>query len=807
MLKSYFKLAWRNLVKHKTDSTINIVGLCIAFTCTLLLFLSVYFEFSFDHFHKNAKNIYHLFFTINQPKEVKISTAMPVPLTPALKQSYPQIKYAARYINSSCVVRYGDKKITTDLKLTDPDFFKMFTFPFTQGEPGSALNNLNDVVLREDVAKAIFGNTDPMGNTVEIQLDGGEWKPFKVSGVAANYPENSSITYNIIMRFENQDEYQQNITRWDNWNHDVYVQLQNGTNPLELQKGTAPLISKSFTEDIDDLKRDGALPFKDGSYIQLHFQPLLDIHSDTKIQAEGSSVGKGYLYLLLTIGSLILIVACINFINLGIGRSFTRTHEIGLRKTLGAQKHQLISQFWSEAFLICLFALLISYCLSYWLLPMYKQLFGMSIQKDILLSPFTLLSIAGIFLLITVLAGGYPAWFMSRFNIINILKGKISLKRSQMLRNSLIVVQFSIAILLMICTIVAWQQINYLRTKPLGYNKNQVISIPIEGELNPISALEVMRAKLAAYPSVESVSGIYNNLGRGLDGSSRHSAIGFDYKNKGVNTVWMGVSYDFTKTLDLKMVNGRDFSRDFPSDSNAVVINETMAEQLGEKNPIGALLQIRDNQSPKQVIGVVKDFNYESLHGTIEPLTLVLEARFPPNYILVKVKPDDLPNSMQFLKDTWKQVASGQDFKGSFLDENIDRQYRKEEKLGQIFVDGAIVAIILSCMGLLAMVILIIAQRFKEIGIRKVLGASVYNIVTIVSKDFILLILIAFVIATPFAWFFMNKWLDDFAYRIHIQFWVFAVTAIGAILIAFVTISLQSLKAAFMNPVKTLRTE
>jgi ABC-type antimicrobial peptide transport system permease subunit len=806
MLKSYFKLAWRNLLKHKTDSTINIIGLCIAFTCALLLFLSVYFEFSFDHFQKNAKNIYHLYFIINQPKQVETNSSMPVPLTPALKQSYPQIKYAARYINSNCVIRYGDKKITTGLKLTDPDFFKMFSFPFTQGDPGSVLNNLNDIVLSEDIAKAIFGNVNPIGNTVEIQLDG-DWKPFKVSGIAANYPENSSITYNIVMRFENQSDYKQNVTSWDSWNHDVYVQLQNGAKPLELQKSTASLISKSFAKDIEDLKRDGALPFKDGSYIQLHFQPLLDIHTDTKIQAEGSVIGKGYLYLLLTIGVLILVIACINFINLGIGRSFTRTHEIGLRKTLGAQKHQLIGQFWSEAFLVCLFALLMSSCLTYWLLPMYKQLFGMNIQRDVLLSPFTWLSVAGIFFVITVLAGGYPAWFMSRFNIINILKGKVSIKRSQMLRNSLIVVQFSIAILLMICTIVAWQQINYLRTKPLGYNKNQIISIPIEEGLDPVSVLETMKAKLAAYPSVESISGIYNNLGRGLDGTSRRSAIGFDYKNKGVNTDWMGISYDFTKTLDLKIVAGRDFSRDFPSDSNAVVINEAMAEQLGEKNPVGALLQIRDDQPPKQVIGVIKNFNYMSLHGKIEPLTLALEARFPPHYILVKVKPNDLPGSMELVKSIWRQVAPGQDFKGSFLDENIDRQYRKEEKLGKIFVDGAIVAIILSCMGLLAMVILIIAQRIKEIGIRKVLGASAYNIVTIVSKDFILLIFVAFVIASPFAWFFMNRWLEDFAYRINIQFWVFGVTAICALLIAFVTICLQGLKAAFMNPVKTLRAE
>jgi ABC-type antimicrobial peptide transport system permease subunit len=341
----------------------------------------------------------------------------------------------------------------------------------------------------------------------------------------------------------------------------------------------------------------------------------------------------------------------------------------------------------------------------------------------------------------------------------------------------------------------------------LGYNRSQVISVPIEGDQDPNTVLERLREKLNGYPNIQSVSGIYNNLGRGLDGSSRNSSIGFDYKNKNMRTAWMGVSYDFAKTLDLKLVAGRDFSRTFPTDSNAVVINEAMAKQLGEKEIIGLQLPIHDSASYMTVIGVVKDFNYESLHKEIKPISFTIERPFGVHYALVKVVPANLPASMSLIKDVWKKILPNSEFKGSFLDENIDRQYKKEEKLGQIFISGAIIAIVLSCMGLLAMVLLIVTQRVKEIGIRKVLGASIPNIVVLISKDFMWLVIIAFAIAAPLGWWSMQKWLEHFAYRIDIQWWVFVLAAVLAFAIAFITISLQAVRAALSNPVKNLRTE
>jgi putative ABC transport system permease protein len=511
--------------------------------------------------------------------------------------------------------------------------------------------------------------------------------------------------------------------------------------------------------------------------------------------------------LLLGIGVLILLIASINFINLSIGRSFTRSHEIGLRKTLGALKSHVVLQLWVEALLLCFIALAMSAVLTYVLLPHYTQLFQMSVAREILYSPSVWIFVLIGFLLISIIAGGYPAWMVARVNIISIFRGKFSIKTSSGIRNGLIVVQFAIAVLLMICTFVTWQQVNYLRSRPIGFNRNQVISVPIEGKENPNIVLERLRQKLSSSPQVVSVSGIYNNLGRGLDGSTRSSVVSFDYKNRNLRSKWLGVSYDFIKTLDLELVEGRDFSRQFPTDSTAMVINESMAKLIGEKNVIGVQLPVHDSATPMTVIGVVKDFNYESLHNKIGPVSFVIEEPFGVHYALIKVAPANLPQSMDLIAGVWKEILPNAEFKGSFVDENIERQYRREAKMGQIFISGAIIAIVLSCMGLLAMVILIVTQRVKEIGIRKVLGASVSNIVMLISKDFLWLVIIAFVIAAPFAWWGMQKWLDNFAYRISIEWWVFAIVAVLAVMIAFLTISIQAVKAAMANPVDNLRTE
>jgi putative ABC transport system permease protein len=806
MLKNYFKIAFRNLLKHRTDSSINIVGLCVAFTSALLLLLSVSYEFSYDKFHANAKNIYHLYFQTQRLKEVELNNSMPAPLMPALKASYPDIKYAVRDAGGGATIRYKDKKIQQGLTFTDPDFFSMFSFPIIKGNAVAPLHSLTDVVLRKAVAKAVFGNEEPVGKIIEMQMEN-TWKPFTVSAVADDFPDNSSIFYDVVIRFENLSFYQQVTAEWGARFHDVFIQLNNNVTQKNFEAKLSSFINHYLSEDVNRLKRDGVHPAKDGSLIKLALQPLLDIHTNTEIQSNGAdSINKSYLYLLAAIGFLILAIACINFINLSIGKSFTRSKEIGLRKTMGALQNQVAFQFWAEALLVCFIAFIISCMLTYFLLPQYKLLFAMHVQRTILQSPTVWFSIIIGFLFITLIAGGYPAWMMARFNVVEVLKGKMSVSRSNKLRNSLITFQFIITVLLISCTIISWQQIHYLRTKPLGYNTSQVISVPVTGDINATQALQLMRNKLSSSPLIESISGIYDNLGTGSDGSSRTSVMTFDYKNREIKSNWIGVSYDFVKTLDLKMADGRDFSTAFATDSSAVLVNEEMANEIGEKNLVGIKLPV-DSAKPLTVIGILKNFNYKSLRQKIDPLTLVIDKNFSINYILVKVKPDNLQASMMLVKSAWKSVSPSADFKGSFLDENVNRQYKREEKLMQIFTTGAVIAIVLSCMGLLAMVILIISQRTKEIGIRKVLGASISTIVMLVAKDFLVLVLIATIIASPIAWYAMNKWLQSFAYRISIGWYIFLAAGLLAVLIALITVSFQAIKAAIANPVKSLRTE
>ncbi|NTS41322.1 ABC transporter permease [Flavisolibacter sp. BT320] len=806
MFRNYLKIAWRNLGKHKGDTAINLVGLCVAFTCALLIFLSVFFEFSYDNFHQHKDRIYHVYTTVAGHDGISQVTSAPIPMGPTLKETYPEVEYATRYVSRTGNVRYMDKQLSLNLRTTDPDFFRMFTFPFAKGSAQTALNDLSDLVLTEKSAASLFGDEDPMGKTVQMKI-GEEWQPFTVKGIVKDIPEASSINFDIVCRFEVNENYNADKNNWDNWNHSLYVQLKKNADPAVLEQKSPAFYNQYLANSIEGNKRDGIKPLPGGAYLQLGLLPLRDLHTESNMLVEGDSISKCYLQLLLVIGSLILLIACINFINLTIGRSFTRSHEIGLRKTLGALRWQVVSQLWVEALMICFFALLVSSALTYLLLPHYKLLFRLNIQQDLLLSPSVWIGVLVGFLLITLIAGGYPAWLIARVNVISILKGKFSVARSQGIRNTLIVVQFSIAVLLMICTFVTWQQIDYLRSKPLGYNRAQVISVPIESEEDPNLVLERLRGKLNGHSMVQSVSGIYNNLGRGMDGSTRTSNVSFEYKNRGIRTGWVGVSYDFTKTLDLQLVAGRDFSRQLATDSNAIVVNESMAKLLQEKNVVGLQLPVHDSANLMTIIGVVKDFNYESLHKKIAPLCFVIERPFGVHYALVKVAPSNLPASMGMVKNTWKEILPNSEFKGSFLDENIDRQYRREEKMGQIFIAGAIIAILLSCMGLLAMVILIITQKVKEIGIRKVLGASVSSIVMLVSKQFILLICIALLLASPLAWWGMNKWLENFAYRIDIAWWVFAAAAVVAILIAIITVSLQALRAAMANPVKSLRSE
>ncbi|WP_173003081.1 ABC transporter permease [Chitinophaga sp. SYP-B3965] len=806
MIRNYLKIAFRNLVKHKTNTIINLLGLTVAFTICLLLVISVYYEFSYNKYHVNGKDIYRPYFSQQTPEGKQLQPTMPEPMLKALKDQYSAVKYGSRYKRMGCELEYNGKHYMKQITYVDADFFRMFTFPLIKGNAVNALESQNSIVLNEEVATAMFGEEDPIGKQVRMQA-GGEWKVFMVSGVGEKIPENSSFGYQAAIRFENDDNYPNVMNEWESTNHDLFIQLAPGTDPRKFEAGLQAFINKQYESNINDLKRDGARPTATGQYLELLMQPFLKMHTDTSMRGVGTVISRTYLNMLLAVACFVMLIACFNFINLSVGRSFTRSREVGLRKTLGAMPRQVAIQFWGEAALICLLSLAISVPLFYFLLPHYRELFGSSVTTHILFQPSTIACIFGCFLLITIIAGGYPAWIMTRMDAVKILKGKLRLKTSGSLRNGLIISQFAIAILLISCTLVTWKQLNYLRNQPLGYNSSQIVSIPVGTEVDGRDALQLLRQKLTQEPAVLGVTGLSTNLGVGLDGGSYSWGTGFDYKERAVNMAWMNVGYDFVKTMDLKLISGRDFSPAFSTDSNSIVINEQMARQLGEKDPIGVKLVHDTALAPMTVIGVVKDFNFQSLHTKVEPLGLVMYKPMPVNVLLVKVSPQKLPVIMDKLKAVWKEISPRTDFKGSFLDENINRQYDREERFTRIFVYAAIVAIVLSCLGLFALAILAIMQRTKEIGIRKALGASAGNIVQLITRDFVKLIFIAMVIATPTAYYFMNKWLEGFAFSIEIKWWWLLSAGLLALAVALCTIGYQSLKAALTNPVKSLKSE
>ncbi|UFH54209.1 ABC transporter permease [Spirosoma sp. KNUC1025] len=805
MFRNYLKVAFRTLWKNRTHTLINIVGLSVAFGTCVLLFLTATFELSYDKFHTDADRIFRLYFlSSNRDGTPDKGSTMPYPILPVLKAEFPEIEGVTRWFNRSASIRRNEQTFNKNVRMVNPDFLSMFTFPMLKGNPQTAMNSLSDIVISETMAKDIFGKEDPVGKPLQLRMND-SWQTFNVTGVVSNEPKNSSFEYDAFIRSENAGDYAENKGRWDHGNHDVYIKLKAGTDPQTLQRRTQAVMDKYFAKDIKDRQEQGYPKNELGFQRSLMLQPLLNVHFDTET-TQGLGISKTYVFTLLLVGFFILAIACINFINLTIAQSLSRAREVGVRKSLGAQRGQLFGQIWGETVLLCLVAMVLGLGMAYGSLPTFNRLFQSHLAITDFLQPTVLLITAFGFLLITLIAGGYPSWFVTRFNAVEVLKGKVKVSRPGLLRNSLIVTQFTIACLLIVCTLIVRQQISYLQQRPMGLDKEQVVSIPIGDELNGKDALKTMRDRLANQPNIVAVSGSGVNIGAGLDGSSSRMMYGFAYGKRDVTCDWLRIDTDYLKTMGIKLLQGRDFSPAFRTDSStSVLITQSMAKALGEANPVGKF--IKPDARQFQIVGVVADFNLYSLHQEIKPITLQMQNNSPIQYILVRVDPHNLTAAMETIKTTWKSIAPKQEFIGSFLDENTERWYKREQRLANIFSSAAGIAIVLSCMGLFAIALLSIQQRTKEIGVRKVLGASVTSIVGLLSKDFLKLVLAAIIIASPIAWYAMDKWLADFAYKIDIEWWVFAVAGVLAIGIALLTVSFQSVKAALMNPVKSLKTE
>jgi len=811
MFKNYIKIAWRNIKKHKVHTAINLLGLAVAFGCSVFLFLTARYEFSYDNFHKESDRIfkvYNYYSDFGNAEGAKRTANMSLPVAPTLKAEVAGVDKATRVIDGESGVAYNNKEFGLYTKYVDNDFFSIFSFPVVSGTEKDPLASTGNVVLTEHAANVLMGKENVAGKIIKVKT-GGQWRDLMVSAVVKNFPDNSSLKFDVLVRPELNPDYITDKDKWNVQNHDVYVKLKQGITKADVEKSIKTVVKKYRAADLEEMKQHGIKPDANGDLYSLKLLPLSQIHFDTEV-GTGDIMAKSYLYTLMLVGFFILLIAVFNFINLNIAQSLTRIKEVGVRKCIGAGRKQIFLQVWGESFSICLAAVVIGLTALTILIKPFNQLLQQRISVHYLYQPLSILYILLLVFIVSLFAGGYPAAMVSKLNTVSILKGKISVKRPGFFRNLLIVVQFAMACLLMACGLIVYRQFNFMRTQPLGYSKETVISVPLAHPEKGKSVIETLRARFASQPAVISVSGSDINFGLGKDGSSSTSAIGFDLNGKLVRTNLLTVDYDFIKTMGIRLKEGRDFNRTFGSDPmRNVIVNQSMVERLGIKNPVGFSYLTDSTQPRSTIIGVVPDFHLYSLRKKTEPLSIYLANNNEDfiNYALIKVNTNNPKQVMDFIKKEYKSIEPNADFQGSFLDENVDRWYNKEKRFAKVLGIATAIAIVLSCLGVFAMTALLTGQRIKEIGVRKVLGASVPNITVLLSKEFLLLVITGIIIAAPTGWWLMDKWIQNFPYRIDMEWWVFVASSLTALFVAVITVSVHIVKAATANPVKSLRTE
>jgi putative ABC transport system permease protein len=809
MFKNYFKIAFRSLWKNKGYSTLNILGLAVGLATCLVIILYVVDELSYDRFYKNASNIYRINSDIKfggaNLHFVQTSDMM----GQLLKKDYPQVQEYARLYNNSGdkLIKKGNEFID-ELRVAhvDSTFFRVFDLPVIEGDARTALDEPNTVVITESVAKKYFNDLHVIGKTLE-EKDGQSTKPYKITAVIKDIPRNSHMNVQFFFSMKNVNYQWGQLT---SHNFNTYVVLRNGTDYKAFQKNFTAYIDKYVLPEARAFMNIKSMDEfrKAGNYLEYNLIPLRKIHLYSDYSFEMTPPGNiQYVYIFGAVALFILLIACINFINLSTARSANRAKEVGIRKTLGTERRTLITQFLVESTLTVVISLLIAIGITWLMLPFFNNVAGKSIQINEMLDPNIFAVIVLLPFVVGLLAGSYPAAFLSKFNPITVLKGNSNTKyKKSTLRNVLVVFQFTTSIILIIGTIIVYKQLNYIQTKKLGFNKDQVLVINGTGSLgNNAKAfkediLAMSGVKSGTLSSFLPVSSSSRN-----DNTYSKDAV-MDSKN-GIDMQTWTVDYDYIKTMGMEIIKGRNFSKEF-ADSNATIINETTAKFLGYDDPIGEKIYYANNNGSKtslDIIGVVKNFHFESLRQNVGPMCMRLGT--DRGLASFKIDAAKSKNLIAQIESKWKSMAAGLPFTYRFLEDSFNEMYRNEQRISKLAISFAILAIFIACLGLFGLATYMAEQRTKEIGIRKVLGASVGNVVNMLSKDFIILVVIASLIAFPVAWWAMHNWLQDFAYRINIGWWVFIAAGAIAFLIAFITVSSQAIKAALANPVKSLRTE
>lgn len=801
MFANYLKIAFRNIFRQKGYSLINIVGLALGMACSIFLLLWVHNEQSFDDFHKNADNIYRVEQDQPSPQGYFHVNVTPYPAGPEIKANIPEIKNMSRLFRpGSMLVKFGEKAFyENSVMAVDPSFLQMFTFPLISGNSETALSEPFSIIFSETMAKKYFGNENPLGKTITIN----NRFSFAVSGVMEDTPQNSSIRPEMLIPFSCLKELVNIYEKWGNNYLLTWVELnnENQINTVN-QKITDMVIERSIANAPANITPEDIKAFRETQAPKFKLMALSDINLNGYFGYGQTNVKSQTIKIFLILALFILLIAAINYMNLATARATSRAKEVGLRKTVGAERIHIVSQFLGESILLALISFVFSFIIVIILLPLFNNLTEKQFTINLLFNAEFFIVLVFIAIFVGILAGSYPALFMSSFSPIKVLKGTInSGVKSNLFRKTLVVFQFCLSVILLIGTIVAYQQLEFLRSKQVGYEKEHLIYIPLRGETG--KSYSALKEELLMTPNVVNVSGIDQEPSQ--IGSNSGSAK-WDGKDPNTSPLisMARIDFDFVKTMKIEMLEGRSFSNLISTDSTkGFLVNEEVLKVMGIKSGVGKHFDFQGVDG--FIVGVMKNFHFQSAQFNIEPLALFYSKI--PRFAVIRLQGGNIPAAIENVKSVWQKVVYGYPFEYRFIEDDFAEMYKSDEQMGEVFKYGAIFAIIIASLGLFGFASFMAAKRTKEIGIRKTLGASISNIVFLLSKEFIKWVLIANVIAWPIAYILLNYWLNDYAYRISIAWWVFLIATILTILIAIITVSYQSIKAAIANPVNSLKYE
>ena len=798
MFRSYLKVFFRNIQRYKIYSFINVTGLAIGMACCILIVVYIINELSYDRYHEKTNQIYRVGVYMDLGGRSLRAAISNHPVGHFLRREYPEVLDAVRfrrYLYRTLVEYEEARFFEENIFFADDSVFNVFSFPMVKGDPKSALVNPFSIVVTEDMAKKYFGEKDPVGKV--IRLD--NHSDFTVTGVMKNIPRNSHFTFDMLCSFEtfyvnNQGQREKWLGDLDNY---TYLLLRDNFDPRQLEQKFPAIVDKHLGPILKAL----------GGEFEFFLQPLTSIHLYSNLEGEISGNSDiAYVYIFAAIAGFILLIACINFMNLSTARSANRAKEVGMRKVLGAHKKKLIIQFLGESLFYSFISLIIAFVFVELALPLFQSLSGRELSSNYAQLPWLILGFIGLTFFVGLSAGSYPALILSSFKPANILKGSLRTGAADSrFRSVLVVVQFSISIVLIVGTVVIFSQINYMKNRRLGFDKEHIVILPIlDGSIR--RSIDTIKEELKRQAGISIVSVSSHVPSHG----TRHQAFlpeGYTLDQSQMMGA-VSIDHDYIPTMGIDIIAGRNFSPEFSTDSGrSILINEAAVRKFGWDDPLGkTIVELTGNGIKKTVIGVVRDFHMVSLRNVIEPLYIENDSnRF--GYVSIRLQPGNIPRTMGLLENKWKEIDPTRTFDYSFLDESFDSQYRAEESLSRIFTNFSLLAIIIACLGLFGLTSFLVEQRTKEIGIRKVLGASVSDIALLLSREFFKWLLVANIIAWPVAYYAMNKWLQSFAYRITLGPGVFFLAALMALLIAVFTVSYQSIKAALANPISALRYE